>query len=209
MSDAKFDQGTDDEYMPYVLYTKPGDSNCNAVVKMINQHSLHSNIFIADATQKRPQWLKGVPTLYCVEGKKVVAGAHQIMQYLPEIRKNELSSYGASNMSAPGSVSFSASSLFAEGMFSIEGDPAPGAATSPAAVPSAGFEGSGQPRGARAQRRAAQAAATDSAVEQYNNTRLAFDRRIQAKQMQHSNVHAPRPMMQPPAPPTTHHRQAY
>lgn len=170
-----FTTGDENDYMPHVLYIKPGDPNCRTVLVKITQMSLDSQVVIHDVTQSKPNWLRGVPTLL-TKGTKtstqvVTERASNIIVRLREIKDSNLDSKAVSNMNTFASP-IGGESLYAEGMFSIEGDPAPGPAPGP---------GPGRGQNEKAQRRARMEANTNSAVEAFQNQRAAMDRQVHSR----------------------------
>lgn len=172
-----FTTGSEYEYMPYVLYIKPGDPNCRTVLARITQMSLDSQVVIHDVTQSKSSWLRGVPTLLTkatkTSGQVVTERAGNIIAKLREIKDSNLDSKAVSNMNTFASP-MGGESLYAEGMFSIEGDPTPGPASGPGPGP-------GRGQNEKAQRRARMEANTNSAVEALQNQRAAMDRQVQGR----------------------------
>lgn len=175
MADHDFTTGGDEDYLPHVLYIKPGDPNCEAVISKINQLSLYPHVLVHDATKTKPGWLRGVPTMLTKATESAAAIVTErvpnILARLNEIRGSELGSTGVSNMAAVGASAIGGESLYAEGVFSIEGDNAPG--------PAAPDIGSRGPQNEKSKRRAEMEASTNSAVENLMNSRAQFDQRMQ------------------------------
>ena len=195
MSERQHDfTGGDDEYVAHVLYILEGDPNCAAVVARVNQMGIDAQVMIQDAARSRPNWLRGVPSLLTnateTTPSRVTERTADIIARLAEIRQSEWQHTGVSNMNVGSGVG--GESLYAQGMFSIEGDPAPG----PAAPDSRG-----RPRNEKSQRRAQMEERTNSAVEALQNSRAQLDQRIQ---MNMPGQHRMMPQQRQPAQPPSH-----
>jgi hypothetical protein len=191
MAEQNFEDNDPSVYSSHVLYITKHDANCTNLVTRLEGLELEEVVFVQDVMNltQRPPWLRGVPTLHIKSPSKILTGSRDILAYASSWQNPDLDKVLTSNLNLNSSGgSMLGGSAFDDSMFSIEGDPT---------TISTSTDERNKPKGERATRKAAMAAATNSAVEQFQNARSEMDRRFQAT-MQPGRTPPARNMMEAP-----------